>query len=69
MCEQVEQVLTDALRCSDVGNMNLEQVVLRSGLSPLAPRGTTQRCAAERVFNRGTQHTPKSEGFIGRYGV
>ncbi len=25
-CEQVEQVLTDALRCSNVGNIDLEQV-------------------------------------------
>ncbi len=85
--EQVEQVLTDALRCSDVENMDLEQVSPRSTLARLAAGQTLYRLLNNRLGtlwlrNPGSegieehsneclmpQDMPKSEGFIGRYGV
>jgi len=49
--KQVEQVLTDALRCSDVENMDLEQVSPRSTLARLA--------AGQDLFM--ARHQPPSE--------
>lgn len=43
MFEQVEQVLTDAHRCSDVGTMDFEQVVLPLGA--LSPSPLALRCS------------------------
>ncbi len=65
-CEQVEQVLTDAHRCSDVGNMDIEQVVPRSGLPPLTAGQARYRRMGYRLGPLQLKVNPGSEGLAGR---
>jgi len=64
---------TDSIHWLDTKSLILNATSINSTNSAHSilsgPRFTTQRCAAERLFNRGQQDMPKSEGFIGRYGV
>ncbi len=64
--EQVEQVLTDALRCSDVENMDLEQVSPRSTLARLAAGQARYRRMGYRLGPLQLKVNPGSEGLAGR---
>ncbi len=64
--EQVEQVLTDALRCSDVENMDLEQVSPRSTLARLAAGQARYRRMGYRLGPLQLKVNPGSEALAGR---
>jgi len=67
MFEQVEQVLTDALRCSDVGTTDLEQVVLPLDAKRVSRSYThhlTELVASNQVAVR--EDCRESEGVLGR---
>ena len=57
MFEQVEQVLTDALRCSDVGTVDFEQVVLPLGALAPRPSRYTGSGALRKDYSTGDSRT------------